>query len=186
MKHSLITVLTTKIFSLCQKVCTNFMFALSDQSVSFLIARRPCKYYHNWKHGKKISKMWCLKHLPERWTCFSLLATDPCLCWNPGWRWGGWGERSGWRRCGGRTPCVVRVQSHRQPVRDAAGTAAGSPPHSGDSLNTGKRIHRYRRLNGEKLINKNWECNKSRKQTCKQGMSPSEKLNVPMMSSPSL
>lgn len=36
------------------------------------------------------------------------------------------------------------------------------------------------------LRNKTWIGTREKKLTCKQGMSPSEKLNVPMMSSPSL
>lgn len=71
-----------------------------------------------------------------------LTLTDLYLCWNPAWRWGGRGERSGWRQCGGTTPGVVRVQSHWWPARVAAGTAAGSPPHSEGSLNTEKHTHK--------------------------------------------
>lgn len=112
------------------------------------------------------------------------MLTDLRLWWNLVWHWGGWEERSGWRRCEGRTPCVVRVQSHWRPVRGAAGTGAGFPPHSEGWLSTKKNMQKIRQY--FQKITKNLISIRKDKHTCKQGMSPSEKLNVPMMSSPSL
>lgn len=111
--------------------------------------------------------------------------TDLHRCWNLAWHWGGWEERSGWRQCEGRTPCAVHVWSHLWPVHGAARTAAGSPPHSEDSLSTKQNMQKIQAVIFKKL-DKTLIGNRKKKHTCKQGMSPSEKLNVPMMSSPSL
>lgn len=75
--------------------------------------------------------------------------------------------------------------SHLWPVHGAAGTATGSPPHSEDSLSTKQNIQKIKAVIFKKL-DKTLIGNRKKKHTCKQGMSPSEKLNVPMMSSPSL